>query len=85
MQNTESGRKLNQAMASTGRAVATTGKAVGKFNIYIYTYIYMLDTSSFKILKYVFFTGYTGSKQYIFRNFKTLIIYIMYVIYLKCV
>lgn len=45
----------------------------------------MLDTSSFKILKYVFFTGYTGSKQYIFRNFKTLIIYIMYVIYLKCV
>ncbi|XP_076626648.1 late secretory pathway protein AVL9 homolog isoform X1 [Colletes latitarsis] len=29
MQNTESGRKLNQAMASTGRAVATTGKAVG--------------------------------------------------------
>lgn len=30
MQNTESGRKLNQAMASTGRAVATTGKAVGK-------------------------------------------------------
>lgn len=30
MQNTESGRKLNQAMVSTGRAVATTGKAVGK-------------------------------------------------------
>ncbi|KAG7209136.1 hypothetical protein KM043_015280 [Ampulex compressa] len=29
MQNTESGRKLNQAMVSTGRAVATTGKAVG--------------------------------------------------------
>lgn len=29
MQNTESGRKLNQAMASTGRAVATTSKAVG--------------------------------------------------------
>ncbi|XP_033332373.1 late secretory pathway protein AVL9 homolog isoform X1 [Megalopta genalis] len=29
MQNTESGRKINQAMASTGRAVATTGKAVG--------------------------------------------------------
>ncbi|OXU20890.1 hypothetical protein TSAR_010151, partial [Trichomalopsis sarcophagae] len=29
MQNTEGGRKLNQAMASTGRAVATTGKAVG--------------------------------------------------------
>ncbi|XP_035721501.1 late secretory pathway protein AVL9 homolog [Vespa mandarinia] len=29
MQNTESGRKLNQAMLSTGRAVATTGKAVG--------------------------------------------------------
>ncbi|KYQ47397.1 Late secretory pathway protein AVL9 like protein [Trachymyrmex zeteki] len=29
MQNTESGRKLNQAMATTGRAVATTGKAVG--------------------------------------------------------
>lgn len=32
MQNTESGRKLNQAMLSTGRAVATTGKAVGKIN-----------------------------------------------------
>lgn len=31
MQNTESGRKINQAMATTGRAVATTGKAVGKF------------------------------------------------------
>lgn len=29
MQNTESGRKINQAMASTGRAVATTSKAVG--------------------------------------------------------
>ncbi|KAK7793388.1 hypothetical protein R5R35_009268 [Gryllus longicercus] len=29
MQNTEGGRKLNQAMASTGRAVATTGRAVG--------------------------------------------------------
>ncbi|XP_028143880.1 late secretory pathway protein AVL9 homolog [Diabrotica virgifera virgifera] len=29
MQNTESGRKLNQAMASTGKAVVTTGKAVG--------------------------------------------------------
>ncbi|XP_076266193.1 late secretory pathway protein AVL9 homolog isoform X1 [Rhynchophorus ferrugineus] len=29
MQNTESGRKLNQAMTSTGRAVATTSKAVG--------------------------------------------------------
>ncbi|XP_057320689.1 late secretory pathway protein AVL9 homolog [Microplitis mediator] len=29
MQNTESGRKINQAMATTGRAVATTGKAVG--------------------------------------------------------
>ncbi|XP_066588489.1 late secretory pathway protein AVL9 homolog isoform X2 [Prorops nasuta] len=29
MQNTESGRKINQAMVSTGRAVATTGKAVG--------------------------------------------------------
>lgn len=31
MQNTEGGRKLNQAMVSTGRAVATTGRAVGKF------------------------------------------------------
>lgn len=30
MQNTEGGRKLNQAMVSTGRAVATTSKAVGK-------------------------------------------------------
>ncbi|CAG2056583.1 unnamed protein product [Timema podura] len=29
MQNTEGGRKLNQAMTSTGRAVATTGRAVG--------------------------------------------------------
>ncbi|KAJ8948162.1 hypothetical protein NQ318_009254 [Aromia moschata] len=29
MQNTESGRKINQAMASTGKAVATTSKAVG--------------------------------------------------------
>ncbi|PNF17496.1 Late secretory pathway protein AVL9-like protein, partial [Cryptotermes secundus] len=29
MQNTEGGRKLNQAMVSTGRAVATTGRAVG--------------------------------------------------------
>ncbi|XP_014241990.1 late secretory pathway protein AVL9 homolog [Cimex lectularius] len=29
MQTTESGRKLNQAMVTTGRAVATTGKAVG--------------------------------------------------------
>jgi len=31
MQNTEGGRKLNQAMASTGRAVATTGRAVGEY------------------------------------------------------
>nr|CAI5868837.1 unnamed protein product [Callosobruchus analis] len=30
MQNTESGRKINQAMATTGKAVASTGKAVGK-------------------------------------------------------
>ncbi|KAL3268787.1 hypothetical protein HHI36_007884 [Cryptolaemus montrouzieri] len=30
MQNTESGRKINQAMISTGKAVATTSKAVGK-------------------------------------------------------
>lgn len=30
MQNTEGGRKLNQAMVSTGRAVATTGRAVGE-------------------------------------------------------
>lgn len=29
MHNTESGRKINQAMVSTGRAVATTSKAVG--------------------------------------------------------
>ncbi|KAI4461492.1 late secretory pathway protein avl9-related [Holotrichia oblita] len=29
IQNTESGRKLNQAMVTTGRAVATTSKAVG--------------------------------------------------------
>lgn len=29
MQNSEGGRKLNQAMASTGRVVATTSKAVG--------------------------------------------------------
>nr|XP_023015382.1 late secretory pathway protein AVL9 homolog isoform X1 [Leptinotarsa decemlineata] len=29
IQNTESGRKINQAMASTGKAVATTSKAVG--------------------------------------------------------
>lgn len=29
MQNTEGGRKLNQAMMSTGKAVANTGKAVG--------------------------------------------------------
>jgi hypothetical protein len=31
MQNTEGGRKLNQAMVSTSRAVATTGRAVGEF------------------------------------------------------
>jgi len=30
MQSTEGGRKLNQAMMNTGRAVAHTGKAVGK-------------------------------------------------------
>lgn len=40
MQNTESGRKLNQAMASTGRAVATTGKAVGKLHQFSYNYMY---------------------------------------------
>lgn len=32
MQNSEGGRKLNQAMVSTSRAVATTGKAVGKYD-----------------------------------------------------
>lgn len=31
MQNTEGGRKLNQAMVSTGRAVATTGRAFGEY------------------------------------------------------
>lgn len=30
MQNTESGRKINQAMTSTGKAVVTTSKAVGE-------------------------------------------------------
>lgn len=37
MQNSEGGRKLNQAMVSTGRAVATTGRAVGQSltNVYI--------------------------------------------------
>lgn len=30
MQNSESGRKFNQAMASTGRTLATTSKAVGE-------------------------------------------------------
>ncbi|CAH2020292.1 unnamed protein product [Acanthoscelides obtectus] len=34
MQNTESGRKLNQAMATTGKAVANTGKAVVKQDIW---------------------------------------------------
>lgn len=29
MQTSDSGRKINQAMVSTGRAVATTSKAVG--------------------------------------------------------
>jgi hypothetical protein len=33
MQNTEGGRKLNQAMVSTGRAVATTGRAVGEYGV----------------------------------------------------
>jgi hypothetical protein len=33
MQNTEGGRKLNQAMVSTGRAVATTGRAVGEYEV----------------------------------------------------
>lgn len=35
MQNSEGGRKLNQAMASTGRVVATTSKAVGSFILII--------------------------------------------------
>jgi hypothetical protein len=34
IQNTEGGRKLNQAMVSTGRAVATTGRAVGEFEVF---------------------------------------------------
>jgi hypothetical protein len=29
MQNTEGGRRLNQAVTSTGKAMAQTGKAVG--------------------------------------------------------
>jgi len=29
MQNTEGGRRLNQAVVSTGKAMAQTGKAVG--------------------------------------------------------
>jgi len=46
MQNTEGGRKLNQAMASTGRAVATTGKAVGKFaRFYLFYYLFCLSNS----------------------------------------
>jgi hypothetical protein len=38
MQNTEGGRKLNQAMVSTGRAVATTGRAVGKFEFLLHVH-----------------------------------------------
>lgn len=39
MQNTEGGRKLNQAMVSTGRAVATTGRAVGEFIFFVLSHI----------------------------------------------
>lgn len=42
MQNTESGRKINQAVASTGRAVATTSKAVGKYYIIVTDHNYGL-------------------------------------------
>jgi hypothetical protein len=38
IQNTEGGRKLNQAMVSTGRAVATTGRAVGEFEVLAHTH-----------------------------------------------
>ena len=36
MQNTEKGRKISNAAASTSRAVAQTGKAVGKIDLVIY-------------------------------------------------
>lgn len=59
MQNTESGRKLNQAMASTGKAVVTTSKAVGK--IYFYkSLIILLTLKAFWIelkLNYIFVVG----------------------------
>jgi hypothetical protein len=45
MQNTEGGRKLNQAMVNTGRAVAHTGKAVGEF-----------FASAYLCKQYIFFT-----------------------------
>jgi hypothetical protein len=42
MQNTEGGRKLNQAMMNTGRAVAHTGKAVGESS--------SIDKQSFRVV-----------------------------------
>lgn len=51
MQTTESGRKLGQAMTSTGRAVATTSKAVGKYLLNSHQKYY------FNLLLYNFLPG----------------------------
>ncbi|CAH1987298.1 unnamed protein product [Acanthoscelides obtectus] len=55
MQNTESGRKLNQAMATTGKAVANTGKAVVKQDIWPTTNFGRLEASytSIKNIRHV--------------------------------
>jgi len=57
MQNTEGGRKLNQAMASTGRAVATTGKAVGKIARFYFFYYLLVKL----LIKFI----YLGQRMYI--------------------
>jgi hypothetical protein len=43
MQSTEGGRKLNQAMMNTGRAVAHTGKAVGKLIVFFKSVVFNFD------------------------------------------
>jgi len=44
MQNTEKGRKISNAAASTSRAVAQTSKVVGKIDLVIYDKLYEIVT-----------------------------------------
>lgn len=57
MQSSRSGRKLNQAVQNTSRAVASTGKVVGMCNNINYNYFFCDDNIVFIYYRRCYFTS----------------------------